>query len=210
MQNNVVQSSLLRSYMQKAGINAQIGVQNNSPVQSQQPAINLEQKPDSFEKESNKGKAAKIALLTSVGISVTAGCIAAFRHKGGVVKTLKTGFSKIKNAFVDGSKKTNGALKNTKVTTENLVDFQKGADNISNAKDSIIRHFLMKIPGYKKFDNWASNIYRNASLKTLNKTYTKAKDAVFFADDALLESAKKSGLDETGLQRLKELVQKRK
>ena len=210
MQNNVVQSSLLQSYMQKAGINAQIGVQNNSPVQNQQPAINLEQKPDSFEKESNKGKAAKIALLTSVGISVTAGCIAAFRHKGGVVKTLKTGFSKIKNAFVDGSKKTNEALKNTKVTTENLADFQKGADNISNAKDSIIRHFLMKIPGYKKFDNWASNIYRNASLKTLNKTYTKAKDAVFYADDALLESAKKSGLDETGLQRLKELVQKRK
>lgn len=213
MQNNTVQSSLLQSYMQKAGINAQIGVQNNNAAQNQQPATILEQKPDVFEKqgeESKKGKIAKYALLASMGISITAGVIAAFRHKGGVVKTIKENFSKVKNVFADGTKKTNEAIKNKKVTAENLAELQKGADNISNAKDSIIRHILMKIPGYEKFDAWASKLYKNTALKTLRKNYSKAQDAITLADETILETAKKSGLDKSKLSRLKELMGKRK
>lgn len=211
MQNNTVQSSLLQAYLKQAGINAQIGV-NNTP--QHQPAVNLEQKPDLFQKEGQgdekKSKIAKYALLASVGISVTAGLVAAFRHKGGIVKTAKESFGKLKGLFAKGSKKTNEALQNAKNATEGMADLQKGADNINNAKDSLMRHFLMKIPGYEKFDTWASGIYKKSSLKTLNKTYTKAKNAVFKADDALFESAQKNGLDETRLSRLKDLIAKRR
>ena len=212
MQNNIVQSSLLQSYMQKAGINSQIGVNNST--NNDTAAINVAQKPDAFQKEgeeeTKKGKIAKYALGASMGISVAAAIIASFRHKGGVFKAVKQNISKVKNAIVDGGKKTGETIKNSKVSAENLTEFQKGADNISNAKDSIIRHVLMKIPGYEKFDAWASGIYKKAALKTLNKTYSNAKNAVSLADDAVLEAAKKADVDKTTLERLTELVQKRR
>lgn len=67
----------------------------------------MEQKPDVFEKqgeESKKGKIAKYALLASMGISITAGVIAAFRHKGGVVKAIKENFSKVKMFLLTAQK----------------------------------------------------------------------------------------------------------
>ena len=211
MQNNIVQSSLLQSYMQKAGINAQISP--NNATRGYKPTVSLEQKPDVFQKENKeedkKGKIAKFALLTSVGISVTAACIAAFRHKGGVVKTLKRNFSKLKDAVKKGGNETKKATKTPKISAENLADLQKGADNINNAKDSVIRHFFMKIPGYEKFDSWASKIYKNAAYKTLNKNYSNARNAISMADDAVLEAAKKGGADNVTFSRLKELIEKR-
>lgn len=68
----------------------------------------------------------------------------------------------------------------------------------------------MKIPGYEKFDAWASKLYKNTALKTLRKNYSKAQDAVTLADETILETAKKSGLDKSKLSRLKELMGKRK
>ena len=79
--------------------------------------------------------------------------------------------------------------------------------NINNAKDSLVRHFLMKIPGYKKFDTWASNLYRKTALKTMNKKYQKAFGAIKESDERILDAIK-NNTDE-GAERLRELIRKR-
>lgn len=218
MQNNIAKSGLLQSYLAQSGIKPDVnsvsdGLQAKNTNLNAFPLNNsLEQ--DSYQSQNpqdkEKGKKntiAKVALAAAAGISLTVGVVAAFRHKGGVLGTAKETFSKVKNAFNSSSEKASKTLENAK--NAGVSDFRKGADNINNAKDSVVRHFLMKIPGYEKFDSWASNIYKKASLNTLGKHYSKAKDAVSVADDTVLGLLDKSGLSETEIKRTKELISKR-
>lgn len=219
MQNNIGQSSLLLSYIEKAGIAANNTAfnNNNAAVTQQTPAVQMQIEPERFElqadkdkEKSKKGKIAKAALLSATALAASIGIIAAFRHSGGFIKTMKATGEKIKQFFGKESKKANEAIKNAKHAAENMGDLQKGADNITNTKDSVFRHFCMKIPGYKKFDEWTSNLYRKTSLNAMTKTYGKAKDAISQADDAVLDALSKSGTDEKSALRIKELIAKRK
>ena len=180
MQNSVNQSTLLQTYIQQnktvpnnsalSGIMAKNGIQ---------PQIMPNQTDgDSFENSANnnndgsstKRTVAKFALGGAVILSAAAGIIAAFRHKGGAVKSFKSLFKK-KPTVPKNIEETGQKLKEQ---FENMGELQKGADNINNAKDSVVRHFLSKIPGFKRFDNWASNLYKKAAHKTLSKSYGKA------------------------------------
>ena len=219
MQNNINQSSMLQAYInQKTGQGANLA-QNSNPFVSPSPSLKLNlNQNDTFEKnnqqvspeDNKKKKIAKIALLSACVLSASAGIIAAFRHKGGITKSFKEFGGKIKKFFKDSSDATQETVQKVKQSAENMQDFQKGADNINNAKDSLIRQIFKKIPGYKKFDDWASNLYRKASLKTMSKKYAKAQNAIFAGDDMIIGAMKKSGIDDTEAIRLTELLAKRR
>lgn len=155
MQNSVNQSTLLQTYIQQnktvpnnsalSGIMAKNGIQ---------PQIMPNQTDgDSFENSANnnngdgstKRTVAKFALGGAVILSAAAGIIAAFRHKGGAVKSFKSLFKK-KPTVPKNIEETGQKLKEQ---FENMGELQKGADNINNAKDSVVRHFLSKIQGLK-------------------------------------------------------------
>ncbi len=225
MQNNITQSSLLESYInQNNG-----GLNNAAPYSSAPllynnqaalpvPQLNGQPEADILQKtadqkddkeRSKKGTIAKVALLSAVALSAGVGIAAAFRHKGGAIKSLKEIPQQISGFFKGKGEKAGKTLEKAKDAAGDVANYQKGADNITNGKDTICRHFLFKIPGYEKFDTFVSNIYRKASVNTMSKQYAKAKDALDTADDAVLEAIKKSDLDEKGASRLRELISKR-
>ena len=213
MQNSVNQSTLLQTYIQQnktvpnnsalSGIIAKNGIQ---------PQIMPNQTDgDSFENSANnnngdgstKRTVAKFALGGAVILSAAAGIIAAFRHKGGAVKSFKSLFKKKPTV----PKNIEGTGQKLKEQFENMGELQKGADNINNAKDSVVRHFLSKIPGFKRFDNWASNLYKKAAHKTLSKSYGKAFDITRASDDVILDAIKNNADPKSA--RLRELIEKR-
>lgn len=216
MQNNISKSSMLNSYIsQNSGQTINSG-QNYGAFTSPQPKLKLDNS-DKFENNksntnnnSKKGKIAKIALLSSLGLTAATAIVASFRHKGGIVKSFKNFASKTKDIFNNGAEATKKTTKKAMDSLSDVKDFQKGADNLSNAKDSSIRLLFGRIPGYKKFDNWASNLYKKAINKTLAKKYSKAQEVISAGDDLLLEAAKKANLDPKDTTRLQELLAKRK
>lgn len=210
MQNGINQSSLLQAHIQQNATGGQNSALGNIMAQNNivRP-VNTAPANDTFTKEetpaeTNKKKTiAKIALGAAILLSAGVGIIASFRHKGGPIKSFKNLFKKKPEL----PKNMEDATAKLKAQFENAAELQKGADNINNAKDSLVRHFLMKIPGYKKFDTWASNLYRKTALKTMNKKYQKAFGAIKESDERILDAIK-NNTDE-GAERLRELIQKR-
>lgn len=215
MQNNIGQSSLLQAYIKNSGLASNIA--QNNPVQAKPDmpspvyqTLEADAFQSSDKEKSKKRKIAKIALLSAVGLTVGVGVIAAFRHKGGLGKSIKETFRGVKNFFSNETKKAGDKLHGVKESAESMSDLQKGADNITNIKDSVARKFFKKIPGYQKFDDWSSNLYRKTSLSATSKSYSKAKTAIDQADDTILEALKKSDIDEKSATRIRELLAKRK
>ena len=122
------------------------------------------------EKTSKKKKVAKYALLGATAMSIGGAALIAVTHKNYIIKG---------KDFL-------------KQNIQNLAEYENGANNITNIKDSVIRKVMLKVPFYKKFDNAMSNLYRKTALNTVTKSYTKANAAIAEADKNLVSYIKNS------------------
>ncbi len=180
-----------------------------------QPSAPTPTKQDTFEsenKKSKKGKIAKAAFLSAVIFSGIVGVLSAAKFKGKLIPNAEKTFNNIKTFFTTTGKKTTEAVKKngeeiTKKTQTITNKYQKGLNNITNAKDAIVKKVLSKVPGYKKFDEATSNLYRKFVSKTMIKSYGKAQNAYISADKAILGAAEEMKFEKLG--RLKELLAKR-
>ncbi len=124
----------------------------------------------SDEKKSKKKKIARYALLGATAMSIGGAVLIALTHKKDIIKG---------KDFL-------------KENIQNLAEYENGANNITNIKDSVIRKVMSKIPFYKKFDGAMSNLYRKTALNTVTKSYTKASGAIVEADKKLVSYIKNS------------------
>lgn len=179
-------SPLLYSYINNTS--------GTSKPQTTKPALNASS--PNVEKKSKKAKVAKAALgLALIGTVAICG-ISAFRNNNSI-KAIKNSIkNRIHNAAVN--KKSKG----------NVFSIQHSIENVTNSKDSITRHFLSKIPGYKKFDELTTNFYMKCVRSTMTKKYTKCAQKIQEADSQILEAARESGFK--NLKRLEELLLKRR
>ncbi len=181
------------------------------PLVSESDFKTGEPSADTFKKEpsSKKAKIAKIALISAASISLIAGAGIAFRSKGGIKNSFKEMCSNIKSYLSSESSGAEKVVNKAKSAVENIGEYQNGANNIGNIKDSVARHYLMKIPGFEKVDNFLTGLYNKGIVKTVARKYQNAQNAVIEADKSIIGKISESGLDEVSVNRLYELAGKR-
>ncbi|MCD8025236.1 MAG: hypothetical protein LUE64_06840 [Candidatus Gastranaerophilales bacterium] len=202
---NCVQSSLLKNYIAQND--------QNKPVAPQGYAVPSVLKTDEDEyissKKQKKQKTAKILLFSALALGAGTGIVAAFWKKGGSTNIIDKILKQVKRFTSFGGEKAKNTAKGVKTTASNMSEYQKGANNFTNVKDTFSRRLLSRIPGYNKFDNWCSNLYKKSCLTTVDKSYQKASSLIKSSSDEIINAAKKSDFDETSLERLQTLVTKK-
>lgn len=189
-------SELLQNYI---NLNKTTGAYGNTAPNFavQYSAVPLALKNDSVEitnkkqPKTKKQKIAKAALLTATVGAIAIGAFAMLRGKTNIVKD------------------TSEIIGKAKTEAQKLGKYENGVNNITNIKDSVTRKFLMKIPGYEKFDKWCSDLYRKILAKTISTSHKKAGEAILSADKGILEAIEISKLDKSKAERLRELIGKR-
>lgn len=194
-------SELLQNYIKlnnASGINSNVAI-NRFAVNPymQYPAMPQMLQNDTVEianknkSKTKKQKIAKIALLGATVGAVAIGAFAILRGKANIVKD------------------TGELIGKAKTEAQKLGKYENGLNNVTNIRDSFTRKILIKIPGYEKFDNACSDLYRKILTKTISGSHKRAGSAILNADKGILEAIKTSKLEESKAQRLKTLLEKR-
>ncbi len=194
MQNDI-RSSLLSDYIKNYKSSENRDERNlfvkNTNIQS--PKLNILEKDvvDINKPKSEKHEKSKTALVATLGLSTVVAGGMLIRHRSGVSDFIKKTYEGIKN-----SKAGEEIKEFADSVSSGGKNIQIASDNIINSKDTLARKLLSHIPGYSKFDDALSNLYRRITKGVITQGWEKASKEIQEADGAIIEALKKAGHDE--------------